>query len=83
MLRDLRDRARRVWISWLRFEFRAIAILLPTICLELVILLVLISHVPLVFAASGTVPALLAPSVWRFAAEIGVSLPRAGALGPR
>jgi hypothetical protein len=77
------DHVQRVWVGWLRFEFRAIAILLPTVCLEMVLLLVLTAHLPLLISAVGTLPALLAPSVWRFATEIGTVLPQAGVVRPR
>jgi hypothetical protein len=60
------------WVGWLRFEFRALAILLPVACFEMTAAGVLISHLPVYLGTLGALPALLARDAWRFAALIRV-----------
>jgi hypothetical protein len=68
---------RAAWVTWLRFEFRVLAVLLPTICLELALVNTIIAHLPLYVGLLGALPALLARDVWRFAGEIRFGEPRA------
>jgi hypothetical protein len=62
---------RKVWVSWLRFEFRAIAVLLPIACLELTAATTLLAHLPLYTGLLGSLPMFLARDAWRFAGQIG------------
>ena len=67
---------RRLWIGWLRFEYRAIAVLLPISCFELSLADSLLAHLPALLGMLGVSSALLAPGVWRFAAQIDSGAPR-------
>ncbi len=62
---------RTVWVVWLRFEYRALAVLLPVVCLELALASAILAQVPVAIGLAGGLPALLAPGAWRFAAQIG------------
>lgn len=64
--RDLRI----AWVGWLRFEYRALAVLLPIVCFEMTVASVLLSHLPPYFGLVGALPALLARDAWGFAAQI-------------
>lgn len=61
---------RAVWVGWLRFEFRALAVLLPIVCFELAETFVLLAHLPLYVGFLGALPALLARDAWGFATQI-------------
>ena len=65
-----KDLPLRIWLIWLSIEYRALAVLLPVICLELAIACALAAHLPLYFGLPGALPALLAPDVWRLSAQI-------------
>lgn len=64
---------RSAWIAWLRFEYRALAILLPIVCFEMAEASALIAHLPAYVGLAGALPAFLARDVWRFAAQIGLA----------
>lgn len=63
---------RHLWVAWLRWEYRALALLLPVICFELALASTILAHLPVYLGLAGTLPASLAPAAWRFAAEVGV-----------
>jgi len=70
--RELAESLRRLWVIWLRWEFRALALLLPVVCLEMALVGTLLAHLPVYLGFAGALPISLAPSAWRFAAEVGV-----------
>ena len=61
---------RIVWLGWLRFEYRALAVLLPIICFEMTEAIVLLSHLPAYVGLIGALPALFARDAWGVAAQI-------------
>jgi hypothetical protein len=64
---------RAVWIAWLRFEYRALAVILPIVCLELAFVIVIMAHLPLYLGLLGVLPAFLGVAAWRFASQIGAA----------
>lgn len=58
------------WVGWLRFEYRALAILLPIVCFEMTEASVLVAHLPAYVGIVGALPALLARDAWGLAAQI-------------
>jgi hypothetical protein len=62
---------RRVWVGWLRFEFRAMAVLLPVIILEMAVASAVAAHLPFYLGFVGAAPLALARDAWRLAAQIG------------
>jgi hypothetical protein len=64
---------RSVWIAWLRFEYRALAVLLPIASVEMAVAIALIVHLPIYVGLLGALPAFLARDAWRFAVQIGAA----------
>jgi len=62
---------RRAWVGWLRFEYRALAVLLPIVCVEMTEASALLAHLPVYVGAVGALPVFLARGVWTLASEIG------------
>ena len=72
---------RRLWVAWLRFEYRTLAVLLPVVCFELAEADTLLAHLSGYVGLLGVLPALLGRDAWRFAAQIGPSPAPAHVLG--
>jgi len=73
MRRDRLRLLRAAWVGWLRFEYRVLAVLLPVVCLELAVVIVIMAHLPLYLGLLGALPAFLGPAAWRFASQIGAA----------
>lgn len=73
MQRDRLGVLRAVWVGWLRFEYRALAVILPIVCLELALVIVIMAHLPVYLGLFGALPAFLGVAAWRFASQIGTT----------